>query len=434
MKLLVFAHVPPPHHGQSYMVKLMLDGFGGDHWRPKRGTTQPNPDGRQFGIECYHVNARLSSHLEDLGAIRFGKLGLLLWYCLQAIWCRFRHGVDTFYYVPAPGKQSAIVRDWMVFALCRPFFKRFILHWHAAGMAKWIETSSTMFYRELTYRTLGQVDLCVVLSKYNYSDAEKLWPKRIRKVGNGIPDPCPDFEATVLPKRLARLNARIKLIAGEALTETEANAAGADSKCFNVLYLAHCIREKGLFDTLNGVALAAAQLRTSGSPIQIKLTVAGEFMNPAEETEFKERITHPDLRTPDGISIVKYSGFVTGERKRAVFLEADCFCFPTYYYAESFGLVVVEAMAFGVPIITSRWRSVPELLPADDDGLVEPRSPEDIAAKLLAIAASRSGEAMRQRFIENYRVDIHLTRLAEAIHSVETDSSVDTPVSAAAHA
>jgi len=25
MKLLVFAPQPPPHHGQSYMVKLMLD-------------------------------------------------------------------------------------------------------------------------------------------------------------------------------------------------------------------------------------------------------------------------------------------------------------------------------------------------------------------------------------------------------------------------
>ena len=27
MKLLVFAHTPPPHHGQSYSVKLMLEGF-----------------------------------------------------------------------------------------------------------------------------------------------------------------------------------------------------------------------------------------------------------------------------------------------------------------------------------------------------------------------------------------------------------------------
>ena len=30
MKLLIFAHTPPPHHGQSYMVQLMLAGFGGN--------------------------------------------------------------------------------------------------------------------------------------------------------------------------------------------------------------------------------------------------------------------------------------------------------------------------------------------------------------------------------------------------------------------
>lgn len=28
MKLLVFTHIPPPHHGQSYMVRLMLAAFG----------------------------------------------------------------------------------------------------------------------------------------------------------------------------------------------------------------------------------------------------------------------------------------------------------------------------------------------------------------------------------------------------------------------
>jgi hypothetical protein len=30
MKLLVFAHVPPPHHGQAVMVELMLRGLGGN--------------------------------------------------------------------------------------------------------------------------------------------------------------------------------------------------------------------------------------------------------------------------------------------------------------------------------------------------------------------------------------------------------------------
>jgi hypothetical protein len=44
MKVVVFAHTPPPHHGQSYMVQLMLEGFGrdkrnqGHKSRPKDGT------------------------------------------------------------------------------------------------------------------------------------------------------------------------------------------------------------------------------------------------------------------------------------------------------------------------------------------------------------------------------------------------------------
>jgi hypothetical protein len=29
-KILVFAHVPPPHHGQSVMVQVLLDGLRED--------------------------------------------------------------------------------------------------------------------------------------------------------------------------------------------------------------------------------------------------------------------------------------------------------------------------------------------------------------------------------------------------------------------
>src|ERR1700722_12415646 len=76
MKLLVFAHTPPPHHGQSYMVKLMLDGFGGDCRGGKRG-------GNNFGIECYHVNARFSKSLEDIGEFHGWKMFLVFFYCLQ---------------------------------------------------------------------------------------------------------------------------------------------------------------------------------------------------------------------------------------------------------------------------------------------------------------------------------------------------------------
>jgi len=472
MKLLVFAHTPPPHHGQSYMVQLMLAGFGGDH-RAGRGAGdgQPaeTPSGRvaraapetALGIECYHVNARLSQKLEDIGDFRIGKFLLLLGYSAQAIWCRFRYGVTTLYYIPAPGKRSALYRDWMVMLLCRPFFRRIILHWHAAGLAKWLEMVVQLRTRALTYRLMKRVDLSIVLSKFNQADAEKLFSRRIVVVNNGIPDPCPTFTEEVLPRRKARLAARQKLLSGAGLTPADLQDTGGDPHLFKVLYLAHCTREKGLFDTLDAVALANRKLAQAKSPIQIHLSVAGDFINAAERDEFQRRLAQPDLRLPaaaqdrlnhgrakaplgapasadsshDGLhpgrakdlsapgdgACVTYAGFVFGPVKQRILIDSDCFCFPTYYYAESFGLVLVEAMALGLPVITTRWRSIPELLPQDYPGFVDVRSPSQIAERLEAVLTrATTGEELREIFLRNFTLEHHLAGLASAIRSTES--------------
>lgn len=419
MKLLVFAHVPPPHHGQSYMVQLMLRGFGGDHRRLSGTPADKSVPGAEHDIQCYHVNARFSRTLEDIGEFRGAKLFLVLMHCFQAVWCRYRYGVTNFYYIPAPGKKSALYRDWLVMLLCRPFFKHFILHWHAAGLAKWLETSVQIRVRALTYHLLKRVDLSIVLSECNRMDAEKLLPRRVRIVGNGIPDPCPDFETSVQPRHRARAAARQKLLRGQTLFATDLAEAGADAQWFQVLFLAHCTREKGLFDTLDGVALANARLARDGSPLRIRVTVAGEFMDAREHEEFNARIARADLRSPTGEACVNYLGFVAGETKRRAFADSDCFCFPTYYYAESFGLVVLEALAFGLPIVASRWRSIPEILGTDHPGLVAPRHPEQVAVALLEQLSKGAAEASRDQFVRQFTMEPYLTALARAMHSIE---------------
>jgi hypothetical protein len=70
MKLLVFAHIPPPHHGQSYMVQLMLNGFGNDCRKPGDKSSAHNG----YGLDCYHVNARFSKSLEDIGELQISKV------------------------------------------------------------------------------------------------------------------------------------------------------------------------------------------------------------------------------------------------------------------------------------------------------------------------------------------------------------------------
>jgi glycosyltransferase involved in cell wall biosynthesis len=49
---------------------------------------------------------------------------------------------------------------------------------------------------------------------------------------------------------------------------------------------------------------------------------------------------------------VEYLGPVEGERKAALYREADLFVLPTF--SENFGVVVAEALAHGLPVITTR--------------------------------------------------------------------------------
>ena len=173
MKLLVFAHTPPPHHGQSQMIAHLVTGFGGDvRTRSKSAPSSPH------SIEVFHVNARLSDDLEDVGAARWGKVFVLIRYCFQALWIRFRHGVHSFYYVPSPPKHASLYRDWIVMLFCRPFFKRIILHWHSVGLGEWLETKARPWERRVTHWLLGRPDLNLVLSRYNEPDANRLHPKR----------------------------------------------------------------------------------------------------------------------------------------------------------------------------------------------------------------------------------------------------------------
>src|SRR6185436_10071552 len=131
-----------------------------------------------------------------------------------------------------------------------------------------------------------------------------------------------------------------------------------------------------------------------GSPLRTHLTVAGEFMDAKERAEFDERLRQPDLQTPSGQPCVTYLGFAAGDVKWHAFAGSDCFCFPTYYYAESFGLVVLEAMAFGLPIVASKWRSIPELMLPEYPGLIPPRDPAKVATTILQLLPKASAEPL----------------------------------------
>jgi glycosyltransferase involved in cell wall biosynthesis len=352
MKLLVLAQIPPPVHGQSIMVQTLVAGL------PTRG------------VALHHVNLGLSHDAADIGRWRPGKLFTLAGACVRTVVARFRHGCDTLYYVPAPPKRAALYRDWVIMLLCRPFFSRLVLHWHASGLGEWLGTRASAPERWLSRLLLGRADLALVLGDALRADAGEFAPRRTAVVRNGIADPCAGF---------VRPSARTPQVR-------------------RALFLGLVVPDKGVLDAIAGTEAAGW-----------RLVVAGAVPDPAFARELDAIARASNGR-------IELAGFVQGADKHRLLSEADALLFPTYYAAETQGLVVAEALAYDLPAVVTTWRAVAEDLPEHYVQRVAPRDPAGIARALHAIAnLPHPNGTLRAWYLARYSLGRHLAALAHAL-------------------
>jgi glycosyltransferase involved in cell wall biosynthesis len=361
MKLLVLAQTPPPLHGQSVMVRELVGGL------PSRG------------VPLHHIDFRLSRNVAEIGRWHPRKVYRTAVCALRALAARFRHGCDTLYYVPAPpGKRGALYRDWVVMALCRPVFCRLVLHWHAVGLAEWLQTRATAFERTLTRALLGRADLAIVLAERLRGDAEWLAAKRVAVVPNGIHDP-----GTLPPPPAAAP--------------------------FRLLFMAICSEEKGLLAAGEAVIAANRHLQAPEESPAFTLTAAGSFDGDDAASRFAELAAkHPRW--------LQHVGFVGPDEKRRLFTNSHALCLPTRYAAEGQPLVVLEALAHDRPVVATQWRALPEIVTEEVGILVPPGAHPALVAALVHLRHHPPPPgACRRRYEEIYTLDRHLSQLAAAL-------------------
>jgi glycosyltransferase involved in cell wall biosynthesis len=164
--------------------------------------------------------------------------------------------------------------------------------------------------------------------------------------------------------------------------------------------VARLIPEKGVFDLLDALAIVCTHR-------PCRLTIAGA--GPARD-ELQRRIA--DRGLADSVTL---AGYLSGDALDDAYRRADLFVLPTYF-AEGFPLSVMEAMSYGLPIVTTPIRGCADSLKAGENALFVPeRDPaalaaaierllddDDLRARMARANAAKVAEFAPQRVLPRY--------------------------------
>jgi glycosyltransferase involved in cell wall biosynthesis len=182
-----------------------------------------------------------------------------------------------------------------------------------------------------------------------------------------------------------------------------------------ILYLSNMIEEKGALVLVEALAL----LKRRG--LSIEATFAGARFNDGCVEKVEAAIAE------HGLSDVTYVGPVYGGDKDRLFREYDILAYPTL--RDAFPLVVLEAMAYGLPVVASQEGAIPHMVEPGKTGLlVPPGDAGALATQLERLVSDSSlaatmGKAARARFDAEFTLERFDEALAAAIdHFVTSDS------------
>jgi len=171
----------------------------------------------------------------------------------------------------------------------------------------------------------------------------------------------------------------------------------------SVIFLANLERRKGILVLLDAFARVAAQVP------DVELVVAGDGSLRDEVAEL--------ARSPALAGRVRLDGRVDPRDVPAVLRDASVFCLPSF--GEPFGMSALEAMACGLPVVSTNTGGLDELVPAECGLKVPPGDPGALAEALVRILRLPPAElavmsVAARRTAEAYSWEHALERLEQA--------------------
>jgi glycosyltransferase involved in cell wall biosynthesis len=193
--------------------------------------------------------------------------------------------------------------------------------------------------------------------------------------------------------------------AGPSRSELRRSLGFADDDVV-ALFVGVLIPRKGIADLIAAWKLLEPNMRA-------RLLIVGRPLS-RRESDLVAELTAADPR-------VRHVETVSYEQRGAYFRASDIFVFPTHL--EGFGIVVGEAMACGLPVLTTRAKGVRTVVVENETALVtnigEPAEFAHHLQRLIADPALRQslGAAGRQRIAEHFHWDRITSSLVQALQT-----------------
>ena len=255
--------------------------------------------------------------------------------------------------------EKSVKRDGLYILLSKLFNKKVIVFYRGWDINYENKINNFFIFRKIFLKTSASI----VLSRYQY---EWLQGRKVQKIYKGT--------TSVDDVMIDKIN-------NEVITDKYSDTT---NRKINLLFLARLEKEKGIFELID----AFNNLTDS---LKYNLIIAG-----SGRAEDKVRRKVDEYKMPN----VTFEGFVENEKKIAVYTRADLYIFPSY--TEGMPNSVLEAMAFGLPVLTTKVGGLVDFFEEGKNGFyLEKYSSDSIVEKTNNIVINK--ELMLEIALNNHR-------------------------------
>jgi glycosyltransferase involved in cell wall biosynthesis len=267
-----------------------------------------------------------------------------------------------------------------VIALAKMFRTKIVYHFHNKGISQ----KQDGHIDNLIYKYMFRNTHVILLSRLLYPDVQKyVLKENVFYCANGIPN---DKSSSILKQNQG------------------------SSEEVHLLFLSNLIASKGMMDLLK----ACKAILDKG--IRFKCTFVGNIGDVSED-KFHTFVHQLGLNEN-----VRYAGKKYGDEKSKEFSKADIFVHPTL--EDCFPLVILEAMQYSLPVVSTYEGGIPELVEDGKTGFLVPKNNVvALAEKLIVLINSKNlrvqmGKAGRQKYEQQFTEEIFEKRFSEQLNKI----------------